>query len=63
MGCGCKKGNESQPAVQSNVQQSNVQQSAPPKPNVNEDVKSAIKKTIEKYYNVNKTNTNGWVKG
>ena len=58
MGCGCKKGNESQPAVQSNVQQS-----APPKQNVNEDVKSAIKKTIEKYYNVNKTNTNGWVKG
>ena len=43
MGCGCKnKGNESQPPAQSNVQQ------APPpaKPNVNEDVKSAIKKTI-----------------
>lgn len=59
MGCGCKnKGNESQPSVKSNVQQS-----APPKPNVNEDVKSTIKKTIEKYYNVNKTNTNGWVKG
>jgi len=57
MGCGCKKGNESQQPVQSNVQQA-----APPKPNVNEDVKSAIKKTIEKYYNVNKTNTNGWVK-
>ena len=58
MGCGCKgKGNESQPPVQSNVQQE-----APPKPNVNEDVKSAIKKTIEKYYNVNKTSTNGWVK-
>ncbi len=60
MGCGCKnKGNESQPPVQSNVQQS----PPPAKPNVNEDVKSAIKKTIEKYYNVNKTNTNGWVKG
>jgi len=59
MGCGCKnKGNESQPPAQSNVQQSQL----PPKPNVNEDVKSAIKKTIEKYYNVNKTNTNGWVK-
>jgi hypothetical protein len=59
MGCGCKnKGNEGQPPVQSNVQQSQL----PPKPNVNEDVKSAIKKTIEKYYNVNKTNTNGWVK-
>ena len=43
MGCGCKnKGNESQPPVQSNVQQ------APPpaKPNVNEDVKSAIKKSL-----------------
>jgi len=58
MSCGCKnKGNESQPPVQSNVQQA-----ASPKPNVNEDVKSAIKKTIEKYYNVNKTSTNGWVK-
>jgi hypothetical protein len=58
MGCGCKnKGNESQPPAQSNVQQA-----APVKPSVNEDVKSAIKKTIEKYYNVNKTNTNGWVK-
>ena len=59
MGCGCKnKGNETQPQPQSNVQQP-----VPKAPNVNEDVKSAIKKTIEKYYNVNKTNTNGWVKG
>ena len=59
MGCGCKnKGNETQPQTQSNVQQP-----TPPERNVNEDVKSAIKKTIEKYYNVNKTNTNGWVKG
>lgn len=58
MGCGCKnKGNETQPQTQSNVQQP-----APQAPNVNEDVKSAIKKTIEKYYNVNKTNSNGWVK-
>jgi len=48
MGCGCK-GNQNPPP--------------PPPPNpapqqnrvVSEDVKSSIKKTIEKYYNVNKT--------
>ena len=48
MGCGCK-GNQNPPP--------------PPPPNpapkqnrvVNEDVKASIKKTIEKYYNVNKT--------
>ena len=48
MACGCK-GNQNPPP--------------PPPPNpaptqnrlVNEDVKASIKKTIEKYYNVNKT--------
>jgi len=48
-GCGCK-GNQNPPP--------------PPPPNpsapkqnrvVNEDVKNAVRKTIEKYYNVNKT--------
>jgi DNA-binding protein Fis len=47
-GCGCKnKGNQSQ---QPTVQQAQTQQTQ-----TNESVKSSIKKTIEKYYNVNKT--------
>jgi hypothetical protein len=29
----------------------------------NADLKESIKKTVEKYYNVNKSSTNGWVKG
>jgi hypothetical protein len=50
-GCGCKnKGNESQ---QPTVQQ--VQAAQAQKQQTTESVKSAIKKTIEKYYNVNKT--------
>ena len=50
-GCGCKnKGNESQQPTVQQVQaaQTQRQQTA-------ESVKSAIKKTVEKYYNVNKT--------
>lgn len=51
MGCGCKnKGNESQQPTVQQVQQAQTQQTQ-----TNESVKSAIKKTIEKYYNVNKT--------
>ena len=50
-GCGCKnKGNESQ---QPTIQQ--VQQAQAQKQQTTESVKNAIKKTIEKYYNVNKT--------
>lgn len=50
-GCGCKnKGNESQQPTIQQVQQTQTQQAQ-----TNESVKSAIKKTIEKYYNVNKT--------
>jgi len=48
MGCGCKN-NQSQPQTQ---QQSTVQLA---KEQQNESVKAAIKKTVEKYYNVNKT--------
>jgi len=52
MGCGCKnKSNESQ---QPTVQQ--VQAAQAQRQQTTEGVKSAIKKTIEKYYNVNKTN-------
>jgi hypothetical protein len=59
MGCGCKnKGNETQTTTTTtNTNNTPQTQSAV----VKEDVKSAIKKTIEKYYNVNKT-TNGWVR-
>ena len=54
MGCGCKnKQNEtqSQPTQQSAAAAINEQ-----KKQQSENVKEAIKKTIEKYYNVNKTN-------
>ena len=58
MACGCKnKGNQSQPAPQqAQVQQvQQVQQTSSSQPVVNESIKDTIKKTIEKYYNVNKT--------
>lgn len=52
MGCGCKNKGEtqSQPQTQQQIQQQEAikQQQA-------ESVKDAIKKTVEKYYNVNKT--------
>ena len=50
MSCGCKNNNQSQPQTQ---QQQQVAQVA--KEQQNESVKAAIKKTVEKYYNVNKT--------
>lgn len=58
MGCGCKnKGNEAPPP------QTNTSSTAGSQVQT-ESVKDAIKKTIEKYYNVGKPkNTNGWVKG
>jgi hypothetical protein len=53
MGCGCKnKGQETAPAPVPSTQQTTTQQQ---RVNVQEDVKTAIKKTVEKYYNVNKT--------
>lgn len=57
MGCGCKnKGNQTQTTTTNTATNTTQTQSTV----VKEDVKSAIKKTIEKYYNVNKTN--GWIK-
>ena len=49
MGCGCKGNQNPPPPPPPNP--------APPKQDrvISEDVKSSIKKTIEKYYNVNKT--------
>lgn len=59
MGCGCKsKGNQTQTTTTTTTTNNTPQ---PQTSVVKEDVKSAIKKTIEKYYNVNKT-TNGWVR-
>lgn len=53
MGCGCKnKGNETQTA-QPTTQQVQEQQAI--KQQQSESVKDAIKKTVEKYYSVNKT--------
>ena len=49
MGCGCKKNGNQQPSAQQ------VQQVAAQRQQTNESVKAAIKKTVEKYYNVNKT--------
>ncbi len=62
MGCGCKnKGNQAQNSPeQQKVQQEALQQAAVQR---NADLKESIKKTVEKYYNVNKSSTNGWVKG
>jgi hypothetical protein len=54
MGCGCKnKTNGAAQPVQSTqeLQQLKIENSR----KINEDVKSAIKKTIEKYYNQGKT--------
>ena len=51
MGCGCKNnGAQTQPTPQQ------VQQAQAQRQQTNESVKAAIKKTVEKYYNVNKTN-------
>ena len=47
MGCGCKNNQQAQPQAQQ------PQPAAPQQQN--ESVKAAIKKTVEKYYNVNKT--------
>lgn len=52
MGCGCK--NNGTQVTQPTPQQ--VQQAQAQRQQTNESVKAAIKKTVEKYYNVNKTN-------
>ena len=48
MSCGCK--NNNQPQTQQQVQATQVV-----KQQQSESIKQAIKKTVEKYYNVNKT--------
>lgn len=55
MGCGCKnKGNQTQ---QPQVNQQQLQEA---QKNQVENVKDAVKKTIEKYYTAQKSN--GWVR-
>lgn len=55
MGCGCKnKGNQTPSTQQSNSQQMPAQNTGVQ----TESIKASIKKTIEKYYNVNKTSSN-----
>ena len=50
MGCGCKNNN----ATEAQTQQA-VQKVAATKQQQTESIKQAIKKTVEKYYNVNKS--------
>lgn len=56
MGCGCKNKSQS-----SNQQTENKIVEAS-KQNQTENIKDAIKKTVEKYYNATKGSTNGWIK-
>lgn len=51
MGCGCKnKGNQTQTTQSAQPTQNTFS----PKQATNENIKDAIKKTVEKYYNANK---------
>jgi len=50
MGCGCKNQSQAQPQTEQQVQAAKVV-----KQQQSESIKQAIKKTVEKYYNVNKT--------
>lgn len=54
MGCGCKnKGN--QPAQSNQTPSTPLQQKMLKQKAVNENVKEVIRKTVEKYYNKNKS--------
>lgn len=53
MGCGCKNKNSTTPQPAPQPAQSNSPQ--PKTQATNESVQNAIKKTIEKYYNQNKS--------
>jgi len=50
MGCGCKNNGQAQPQTQQQIQAAQVTKQLQA-----ETIKQAIKKTVEKYYNVNKT--------
>ena len=51
MGCGCKNNN----ANTANQTQQSLQSAGATKKQQTESIKQAIKKTVEKYYNVNKS--------
>ena len=51
MGCGCKNNN----ANNTNQAQPSLQNAGKTKQQQTESIKQAIKKTVEKYYNVNKS--------
>ena len=57
MGCGCKNNSQNQQGQQPAV---NTQAAEKLKQQTNESIKQHIKKTVEKYYNVQKK-TNGFV--
>ena len=57
MGCGCKNKSQNQESSQPVV---NTQAAEKLKQQTNESIKQQIKKTVEKYYNVQKK-TNGFV--
>lgn len=59
MGCGCKNKSQSQEAPQS-APDPKILEAA--KKQQSETIKQTIKKTVEKYYNVQK-NTNGYIPG
>jgi hypothetical protein len=50
MGCGCKGNSQPQQPTEQQVQEAQAV-----KQQQTESIKQAIKKTVEKYYNVNKT--------
>jgi hypothetical protein len=59
MGCGCKNKQQTSPEAQKMAQEA-IQKTMTQR---NEALKETVKKTVEKYYNANKGNTNGYVKG
>lgn len=50
MGCSCKNKGQSQPQTPEQIQAAQAAKQVQ-----TESIKAAIKKTVEKYYNVNKT--------
>ena len=61
MGCGCKnKGNQTQQTPESVREYEAAKQKVATERTA--QLKESIKKTVEKYYNVNKNNTNGYTK-
>jgi hypothetical protein len=58
MGCGCKNKQNTSPEAQKLAQEA-VQKTIMTK---NQELKETVKKTVEKYYNTNKGQTNGYIR-